>query len=93
MEETNGGESKVRGVGLLLGIDLVKDRTTREPAVHLTKRIALRAFRGGLLVGVSWDWQTLILMPPLTIDDATVNRALAILEVALKACTPNREAP
>ena len=81
----------IRGVGLLLGIDLVKDRVTREPAIQLTKRIVLRAFRAGVLIGVSWDWQTLIFMPPLNLNDATMARALGILEVALKACHSNRE--
>ena len=76
----------IRGKGLLIGIELVKDRQTREPATTLTKRIALRALRAGLLLGTSWDWQTLILMPPLTLSDAEMQRALDILEGALKAC-------
>ena len=83
-----GRTGDIRGKGLLIGIELVKDRKTREPALTLTKRLALRAFRGGLLLGTSWDWQTLILMPPLTLDDAALQRALDILETALKACAP-----
>ncbi len=79
---------EIRGTGLLLGIELVKNRQTREPATTLTKRIALRALRAGLLLGTSWDWQTLILMPPLTLSNAEMQRALGILESALKACTP-----
>ncbi len=81
-----GRTGDIRGKGLLIGIELVKDRKTREPALTLTKRLALRAFRGGLLLGTSWDWQTLILMPPLTFDDAALQRALDILETALNAC-------
>ena len=76
---------EVRGKGLLLEIDLVRDRVTREPAITLTKRIALKAFRAGLLLGTSWDWQTLILMPPLTLGDAELQRALDILEETLQA--------
>ena len=73
----------IRGMGLLLGIDLVTDRATRAPVIRLVKRVVLRAFRAGLLLGTSWDWQTLILMPPLNLDDAAMDRALAILDETL----------
>lgn len=74
----------VRGKGLLIGVEVVKDRATREPATNLVKRIALRCLRAGLMIGTSWDWNTLIVMPPLTLDEATMNEALGILEAALK---------
>lgn len=75
---------EVRGMGLLIGIELVKDRATKEPAPNLAKRITLRALRAGLMIGTSWDWTTLIVMPPLTLDDATMSEALGILEGVLK---------
>ena len=55
---------EVRGKGLLIGVELVKDRATKEPYPQLAKRIVLRCLRAGLMVGSSWDWTTLIIMPP-----------------------------
>ncbi len=75
---------EVRGMGLLIGIELVKNQTTKEPAVQLAKRVVLRCLRAGLMVGTSWDWNTLIIMPPLTLDEATMGEALGVLETVLK---------
>ncbi|MFL5342307.1 MAG: aspartate aminotransferase family protein [Gemmataceae bacterium] len=74
----------VRGKGLLIGVELVKDQATKEPAPRLAKRLTMRCLRGGLMIGTSWDWHTLIVMPPLVLDDATMNAALDVLESALK---------
>lgn len=74
----------VRGKGLLIGVELVKNRTTKEPAVSLVKRVLLRCLRAGLMVGTSWDWNTLILMPPLTLTDSVLDEALGIIELVLK---------
>lgn len=79
-----GHTGEVRGAGLLIGIELVKDRATKEPAPNLTKRIALRCFRAGLMVGTSWDWGTLLVMPPLVLDGATMDEAVGIFESVLK---------
>ena len=79
-----GATGEVRGKGLLIGIELVKDRKTKEPAPGLAKRIALRCARNGLMLGTSWDWHTLIVMPPLTMDDATMREAMDILEAVLR---------
>jgi 4-aminobutyrate aminotransferase-like enzyme len=78
---------QVRGIGLLIGVELVKDQTTLEPALNLVKRLVLRCLRAGLMIGTSWDWTTLIIMPPLTIDDATMGEALSALETVLKRCS------
>jgi 4-aminobutyrate aminotransferase-like enzyme len=75
---------EVRGKGLLIGVELVADRATKEPAPHLAKRIAMRCLRGGLMVGTSWDWRALIFAPPLILDEATAEEALGILEAALR---------
>jgi len=85
-----GRTGEIRGLGLLIGIELVRDSQTREPAPGLTKRIALRALRAGLMLGTSWDWRTLILMPPLILDEATMHRALDIFESVLHACVSKR---
>src|SRR5262249_15537205 len=55
-----------RGLGLLLGIELVKDRKTREPAVEAAERVMYRALEKGLSFKVSMG-NILTLTPPLTV--------------------------
>jgi adenosylmethionine-8-amino-7-oxononanoate aminotransferase len=83
----------VRGKGLLLGVELVKDRTTKEPvdAAHITAVVDF-CRNSGLLVGRAGGGRrygnTITLSPPLVINRAecdrivdTLDRALATLDV------------
>ena len=72
----------IRGKGLMLGIELVKNRQTKEPATKERDRLIQLAFENGLLVlgcGVS----TLRLMPPLTINQSQAEFAVQILDRCL----------
>jgi 4-aminobutyrate aminotransferase len=72
----------VRGRGLMVGIEFVKDRATREPAPELPRRLVERAFgRGLLLLGAGRS--ALRLAPPLVVDDDDVDTALAIIDDCL----------
>ena len=68
-----------RGLGLLLGIELVKDRQTREPACDIAERVMYRALEKGLSFKVTMG-NILTLTPPLIITRAEMDRALDILE-------------
>ena len=68
-----------RGLGLLLGIELVKDRQTRERACDAAERVMYRALEKGLSFKVTMG-NVLTLTPPLTITRAEMDRALDILE-------------
>jgi 4-aminobutyrate aminotransferase len=74
----------VRGRGLMIGIELVKDKATREPAQALRNRVETLAFERGLMI-LGCGETSLRLCPPLIVteDEATV--ALDILEEALSA--------
>ncbi|NNC87657.1 MAG: aminotransferase class III-fold pyridoxal phosphate-dependent enzyme [Akkermansiaceae bacterium] len=64
---------EVRGRGLMLGVELVKDRTTKEPATTECMAIIEHARELGLLLGKGGLWgNTLRIKPPmcLTADDA-----------------------
>jgi 4-aminobutyrate aminotransferase len=80
---------EVRGLGLMIGIELVKDRATRQRAVAEAKKAVSECFRRGLLV-LTCGENTLRLCPPLVIEDAQSDAALAILDSALSAveCAP-----
>ena len=72
----------VRGLGLLLGIELVRDRHTRERASEEADRVMYRALERGLSFKVSAG-NVLTLTPPLTISRAELDRALAIVDECL----------
>jgi 4-aminobutyrate aminotransferase len=72
----------VRGRGLMIGIELVKDKTTREPAIALRNRVETLAFERGLMV-LGCGETTLRLSPPLIVSEEEATVALDILEEAL----------
>ncbi|MBI3789609.1 MAG: acetyl ornithine aminotransferase family protein [Gemmatimonadetes bacterium] len=73
----------VRGRGLMLGLDFVVNRATREPDKLMVHKVERRAFERGLLT-LSCGASTLRLAPPLTIDQDDVKIALEILEDVIR---------
>lgn len=72
----------VRGRGLMIGVELVKDKVTREPATALRNRIEILAFERGLMV-LGCGETTLRLCPPLILKEQEATVALDILEDVL----------
>jgi 4-aminobutyrate aminotransferase len=72
----------VRGRGLLFGLDLVADRAKKTPAVARADRIMYACLEMGLSFKVSHG-SFLTLTPPLTIEEADLDRALDIVADAL----------
>jgi 4-aminobutyrate aminotransferase-like enzyme len=69
----------VRGVGLLVGLDLVKDRKTKEPLARpVTERIFLECLRRGLLL--MGYMPRVRINPPLTITREEMDQGLGILD-------------
>lgn len=73
----------VRGLGLLMGIELVKDRTTLERATDEAERVMYQALSEGLNFKLTMG-NILTLTPALTITRAEMDRALDILARCLK---------
>jgi 4-aminobutyrate aminotransferase len=69
----------VRGLGLLMGIELVKDRQTKEPAIEQAERLMYAALSKGLSFKVTMG-NIITLTPPLTITEPEMDRALNILD-------------
>jgi 4-aminobutyrate aminotransferase len=69
----------VRGMGLMVGVEIVRDRDTREPAPHEQERIIRRAFERGLLT-LPCGTSTIRLTPPLICSEADVDKAVSILD-------------
>ncbi len=72
----------VRGRGLMIGIELVKDKATREPATALRNRVETLAFERGLMI-LGCGETSIRLCPPLIINEHEATVALDILEDAL----------
>jgi 4-aminobutyrate aminotransferase len=72
----------VRGKGLMLGMELVENRTTKTPAANLCDRLITRSYHNGLLL-LSCGQSTIRFMPPLSITNADVDEALTILTATL----------
>jgi 4-aminobutyrate aminotransferase len=80
--ETHPLVGEVRGRGLMIGIELVKDKATREPATALRNRVETLAFERGLMV-LGCGETSLRLCPPLVVSEQEATVALDILEDAL----------
>jgi len=76
----------VRGIGLLWGIELVRDRETRERAVREAEIVMYECLKNGMSFKVS-QGNVLQLSPPLTITREELTKALQILEAALETAS------
>jgi len=76
----------VRGRGLAIGIELVKDRQTREPVhVSTTAKVIYRAYQlGAAFLYVGLRGNVLELTPPLTLSEAEARDGVAIIGQALR---------
>ncbi len=72
----------IRGLGLILGVELLKDRATLAPATDEAERIMYAALRGGLNFKVTMG-NILTLTPALTLTQTEMDQALTILERAI----------
>ena len=81
-KESHPSVGDVRGRGLMIGIEIVKDKATREPAVELRNRIETLAFEHGLVM-LGCGETSLRLSPPLIVSEEEATVALDILEEVL----------
>jgi 4-aminobutyrate aminotransferase len=75
---------QVRGLGLMIGVELVRDQATRERAPEIRDRAVDLAFQRGLLILGAGE-NTLRLCPPLTITRDQCDFAVETLEACLAA--------
>ncbi|HET7615121.1 MAG TPA: aspartate aminotransferase family protein [Gemmatimonadaceae bacterium] len=76
----------VRGMGLMLGVELVRDRSTKEPAKKETLAVLEAAREMGVLVGKGGlDGNVLRIKPPMCITAADADFAIDVLDRALAA--------
>jgi 4-aminobutyrate aminotransferase len=75
----------VRGVGLLIGVEIVKDKETKEPGVDEAERVTAEAFKRGVyLVNMgAFGTRALRVAPPLIMNKEQADASLEILETAI----------
>jgi 4-aminobutyrate aminotransferase len=74
----------IRGLGLMIGVEIVSDRERREADPELRERILEQAFRRGLLL-LGCGKSTIRLAPPLVIDEEDARIAVDLLAAAVEA--------
>ena len=85
MKERHPIIGDVRGKGLMIGIELVKDRETKKPAVDEAKRVRELCREMGVLVGRGGVVASVIrFQPPLVITKEQLDKALDVFEEALR---------
>ncbi|MCE5316801.1 MAG: hypothetical protein LLG04_05495, partial [Parachlamydia sp.] len=73
----------VRGRGLFLGLDLVKDRSTKEPAKEAAAKLQQELFKRKVLVGLGGlDGNVVRIEPPLVLSRANVDASVDAFDAA-----------
>jgi 4-aminobutyrate aminotransferase len=72
----------VRGKGMMIGIELVKDRQTKERAVDERNALVQAVFRRGVLI-LGAGKNAIRLAPPLVFTRDQVNSVIGVLDAAL----------
>lgn len=81
----------IRGKGLMLGAELIRNHQEKTPASCETSEVVHKAFQKGLLVLPSGLYENVLrISPPLTITEKEVDGGLNILENALRAVDAER---
>ncbi len=73
----------VRGKGLMIGIEIVKDKTSRKKAPDLAHEIMMRSWRSGVAI-ITAGVNTLRIFPPLNIEEEFLFKALDIVEEKIR---------
>lgn len=74
----------VRGIGLMLGVELVKDKASKAPAPDLAKQVRTLCHRHGLLVEIGGHYDNVVrFLPPLVLTQELAMKGIEIFESAV----------
>jgi 4-aminobutyrate aminotransferase-like enzyme len=84
LQEKHALIGDVRGSGLFLGVELVRDRATREPATLEAAYVSNRLRENGILTGTDGPHENVLkLRPPLVFTERDADQLLAVLDALL----------
>lgn len=73
----------VRGLGLMIGMEIIKDKASRKKAPDLANEIMMRSWRSGVAV-ITAGVNVIRIFPPLNIEEEYLFKALDIVESKIK---------
>ena len=73
----------VRGMGMMIGVELVKDKDSKIPAIRESDDVLVEAFRNGLLL-LPCGKSSIRIIPPITSTEADLTKGLDMFEDAIK---------
>jgi 4-aminobutyrate aminotransferase len=85
MQERHPTIGDTRGKGLMVAVELVKDKQTKERAPELRNQVVVECYRRGMLI-LGCGKNSIRFSPPLMITTDDVDEALGIFEEALTVC-------
>ncbi len=88
LERTYPVIGDVRGLGAMVGVELVRDRRSREPAPEETKRVQVEALKRGVIFPTAGVYGNVVrFLVPLTVTDDALFEGIEVLGEALAAAT------
>jgi diaminobutyrate-2-oxoglutarate transaminase len=87
LETENQFIGDVRGKGMMIGIEFVKDKITKEPFPEYLKKLRAECFQRGLLFEVGGHYNNVMrLVPPLITTHGIVDAAIEIMKESMAIC-------
>jgi 4-aminobutyrate aminotransferase len=90
MKESHPMVGDVRGLGLMCGLELVKDKKSKTPAPQETENVMMECFKKGIAL-VNCGKSVIRLMPPLPITQNLVDKSLDVLDETISALEKTRK--
>jgi len=79
---------EIRGSGLMIGVELVRNRSTKEPATSEAAAVKRHCRERGVLIGVGGSLGNVVrIQPPLVIGEEELDRAIGVIEEAVTSLT------
>jgi len=75
---------EVRGLGLMIGCEMVNDQVNKISNSKLNMRILLGMLKRGVMWCASWDYSAMIALPPLSITREECDEVLNVLELSVR---------
>ncbi len=81
----SGIVGEVRGKGLMLGVELVKDLDSKEPAPELATQVRTKCFERGLLIEIGGHYFNVArFLPPLVLTEELAQKGVALFAEAVR---------
>jgi len=91
LEKDSAIVGEARGKGLMLGVEFVKDKATKEPAPDLARKVRTACHRRGLLIEIGGHYDNVgRFLPPLVITEALARKGLELFADAVKEVETTR---